>query len=457
MDSPTATPATPEKQVPLFINRNFALLWSGQSISNVGDFVFDTTLVLWIATIIAKNQSWAPLAVSGVLVATAVPIFLIGPIAGVFVDRWNKRRTMLAMDASRAILIALLLLVALGTLPIFWQLGAIYAVVFLASACAQFFNPARVTFIGDVVEERYRARASGLGQTTQSLAGIIGPPIAAPLLFVIGVQWALIVNSLSFAVSFLAILAVRLQQPPGSTEAAPHGTFFQDFRAGIRFFASNRVLVTVLITIILVSLGTGALNALGVFFVIQNLHVPGNLFGFMDAAFGIGAVAGAILASAFAQRLGEARTFWLGLLAAGIAILVLARMTNFGLGVVVLALTGLTIAPVNVVTGPLVLHVTPREFVGRVIAVINPTQALAGIISVAVAGTLASTILSGFQGTLLGISFGPIDTIFTGTGILIILGSLYAMISLRGVTLGKAAASAPEAVPAAEAQAAADP
>src|SRR5579883_1476853 len=82
MDSPTATPATPEKQVPLFINRNFALLWSGQSISNVGDFVFDTTLVLWIATIIAKNQSWAPLAVSGVLVATAVPIFLIGPIAG---------------------------------------------------------------------------------------------------------------------------------------------------------------------------------------------------------------------------------------------------------------------------------------------------------------------------------------------------------------------------------------
>ncbi len=273
----------------------------------------------------------------------------------------------------------------------------------------------------------------------------------------IGVQWALIVNSLSFAVSFLAILAVRLQQPPGSTEAAPHGTFFQDFRAGIRFFASNRVLVTVLITIILVSLGTGALNALGVFFVIQNLHVPGNLFGFMDAAFGIGAVAGAILASAFAQRLGEARTFWLGLLAAGIAILVLARMTNFGLGVVVLALTGLTIAPVNVVTGPLVLHVTPREFVGRVIAVINPTQALAGIISVAVAGTLASTILSGFQGTLLGISFGPIDTIFTGTSILIILGSLYAMISLRGVTLGKAAASAPEAVPAAEAQAAADP
>src|SRR5579885_2288719 len=121
-----APPAPASKKFSFLINRDFGLLWGGQSISNVGDFVFDTTLILWIATIIAGGQTWAPLAVSGVLVATAVPIFLIGPIAGVFVDRWNKRQTMLAMDATRAILIALLLPVALGKPSIFWQLGAIY-------------------------------------------------------------------------------------------------------------------------------------------------------------------------------------------------------------------------------------------------------------------------------------------------------------------------------------------
>ena len=458
MDLSTATPATPAKKPPFFINRNFARLWSGQSISNVGDFVFDTTLSLWIATIIAKGQSWAPLAVSGVILATSIPIFLVGPIAGVFVDRWDKRRTMLAMDATRALLIALLLPVAIGKLSIFWQLGAIYAIVFLASACAQFFNPARFTFIGDVVEEQYRARASGLGQTTQSLASIIGPPIAAPLLFVVGVQWALIVNSLSFVVSFLAILAVRAPHIAGSAEAAQHGTFFQDFRAGIRFFASSRVLVVILVTVILVQLGAGAINAVGVFFTIQNLHVPANLYGFMDAGFGIGAVAGAILASVFASRLGETRTFWVSLVAVGVAIMVLARMTNFGLGVVVLALVGLTIAPVNVVIGPLILHVTPRELIGRVMAVINPINALAGIISVAIAGALASTILSGFQASLLGIAFGPFDMIFTGTAVLIILGGLYAMVNLRGVTLARAGASEPVAASATpEAQAAAEP
>lgn len=109
----------------LLINRQFALLWSGQSISYLGDYVFDTTLLLWIAASIARGQSWGPLAVSGLLAATALPALLIGPIAGVFVDRWDKRRTMLWADALRAALVALLLLGA-GVLVV---LGGVYAMV----------------------------------------------------------------------------------------------------------------------------------------------------------------------------------------------------------------------------------------------------------------------------------------------------------------------------------------
>ncbi|HEY7358333.1 MAG TPA: hypothetical protein VH590_17755, partial [Ktedonobacterales bacterium] len=84
-----ASPAPASKKSSFLINRNFGLLWSGQSISNIGDFVFSTTLVLWIASIIARGQTWAPLAVSAVLLATSVPTLLIGPVAGVFVDRWD--------------------------------------------------------------------------------------------------------------------------------------------------------------------------------------------------------------------------------------------------------------------------------------------------------------------------------------------------------------------------------
>jgi len=73
--------------VPFLINGNYARLWLGETVSVVGDYMFDTTLVLWVGTVLAKGQSWAPVAVSGVLLAVAVPQLLVAPVAGVFVDR----------------------------------------------------------------------------------------------------------------------------------------------------------------------------------------------------------------------------------------------------------------------------------------------------------------------------------------------------------------------------------
>jgi MFS family permease len=98
------------------INRNFALLWGGQALSILGNTVFNTTLVIWIASQLAQGQPWAPLAVSGVLLAAASPAFVIGPFAGVLVDRLDKRRMMLAMDGSRACISATLIL-ATGIIP----------------------------------------------------------------------------------------------------------------------------------------------------------------------------------------------------------------------------------------------------------------------------------------------------------------------------------------------------
>jgi MFS family permease len=90
----------------LLINRQFARVWVSGAVSRVGDFVFDTTVLLWISTILAKGQPWAPAAASGVLIAVLVPSVVVGPLAGVFVDRWDPRRTMLWSDAIRALLIA---------------------------------------------------------------------------------------------------------------------------------------------------------------------------------------------------------------------------------------------------------------------------------------------------------------------------------------------------------------
>jgi MFS family permease len=190
-----------------------------------------------------------------------------------------------------------------------------------------------------------------------------------------------------------------------------------------------------LISVTLVMAGAGALNALGIFFVTHNLHTPVSSFGFLSSVLGAGSIVGATLASTLAQRLGLTRTFWLSLVAAGVLVLVYARLTSLVPALVVLFLIGLVTTAVDVAAGPLVLNVTPRELVGRVAALLNPALTLVTMLSIAVAGYLYSTVLQSFHATLVGITFGPIDTIFTVTGILVVVGGLYAMVNLRGVTL----------------------
>ena len=438
-------PATVVKQKPgLLINRNFALLWVGQAISVVGDGVFDATLALWIVTQVASNRPWAPLAVSGVFLALSLPPLIAGPLAGPFVDRWNKRQTMLCMDAFRTLLILLLILATgLLSLPslshsqssIFWQLGIIYSVVLLASVCAQFFEPSSMALIGSIVEEPLRARASGLNQVTMSLAIIIGPPLAALIFFGLGVQWALLLNACSFAASFLALLAMRVPRERQTSRAEGQKQFRHAFREGLRFYFGNRVLMTLLIAGIFLEFGSGAINTLNIFFITQNLHTPIQFYGFLSPIFGAGAIIGAISAGLFAQRIGVAKMLWLSVIGTGILVLIFARLTNLVPALGILFLLGIVITSASVAIMPLLLHVTPQELVGRVTSVLNPTMSLASVISVALVGYLDSTLLHNLHLNLFGLALGPVDTIFSGAGLCFVLSGFYIMVGLRGVTL----------------------
>ncbi|HEY7346754.1 MAG TPA: MFS transporter [Ktedonobacterales bacterium] len=439
MDTITATDAPSTHKPGLFINRNFALLWTGSAISIFGDLIFETSLVVWISAFLAAHQPWAPLAVSGVLLAVLIPTFAFGPIAGVFVDRWDKRRTMLWMDAIRAILIALLLLATNilplpflpgGRLPLAGQLAAIYSVVFLASLCSQLFNPARMALIGDIVADPHRAQASGMDQTTYSLASIIAPPLAPILLLAVGPQIALLVNALSFAFSFIMILAVRAPRAATSRAAGEHPNFLREFTAGLKFSVRNPVILTILVVVSIVLLGFSALNALDIFFVRDNLHAPISLFGFLATVQGVGAILGAVLASMFTQRLGLVRTLTCSLIMLSVAILVYSRMSSLVPALIVIFIGGFFNAGVNVPAWPLLLRVTPRAYIGRVMAIINPTGALMQVLGTLFAGFLASNILLGLHTQALGLTFGPIDTIFTGGALLGVVGSIYALLRL---------------------------
>jgi len=419
----------------MLVNQDYAKLWYGQAVSAIGDTVFGTTLVLWVSQVLARGLPWAPAAVSGILVAAGAAV---GPVAGVFVDRWNRKSTMMRTEVIRAAMVAGLTglsFVPVRDLPIGLWLAAVYLVVFVLNASGQFFNPARFATTGDVVPgEEDRVRAAGLAEATASAAGIIGPPIAAVLLVTVGFQWALAANAASYAVSYLAIRFLRLTsepQPAAPAEAAETG-LRAEFSVGLRLFARNRFLVTLLTVTMICQCGTGAITVLNVFFVTRDLHASSRLFGLAETAMGVGFVIGALAAGRMVRWVGARALTWSGLLATGVLAAGYALQRSFPAGLIMLAIYAMPIAILNTAVAPLLLDAAPREYLGRVMAVFTPVNQLASMLSMVVCGWLTSTVLRSFRASFAGVTLNSVSLIFIVAGGLIFVSGIRAFTALPG-------------------------
>jgi MFS family permease len=400
-------------------NRNWRRLWLGQSISAAGDFIFGVTILMWIAVLCA-GQAWAPMAASGALLAASVPVLVLGPLGGVCADRWDPRRIMLTADAARAILIAGLLAapVLRHRLPLGATLALIYGLMAAACCFSQFAYPARLSIIARIVPAPDQPAASGQLQAAQGFAQVLSPTFAV-LLSLLGVQWALIFDSASFAVSFLFIRALCLPAAPRSADARPApGGLGRDFRAGLRFAAGSRPIRALTCGAVAASLGMGAVNALAVFFVRVNLHAPASWLGLVAAAIGAGMIAGALLAGRAAAAAGTARVYWLSLLGCGLSLIAFSRTRTLPLALGAAVPLGLSLAMLASMVTPLLLKLTPQAMIGRVSAVITSVQVLAGIAGIAGAGLAAGTIMPGFHAVIAGVTLGPYDTIYLIAGLL---------------------------------------
>ncbi len=422
----------------LLVNRDFSLLWLGKSVSLLGDTIFIATLIVWITTDLARGEPWSSLAVSGVMVAFAIPQILVSPVAGVFVDRWDKRRTMIGMNAVSACLVVLLLVVEYLSIPLAWRLGAIYAVVLLVNACGRFIQPASTALLGDIVEERYLTRASSLNQTAFSIAIMVGPAIGAPMAVAFGPDWAFLIDACSFLISLLLILAIRAPRATSYEEVGQRSGFKRDLATGIRFFVKTPVLRVMAISIALVTFGEGAMNTLEIFFLTHNLHSPAAMYGFLELALGGGMVLGSAITGLLAQRIGLTRVLWSALVVFGTLTIVFSRLSSFGPGVIVIFLLGLAAAAPSVAIGPLILRETPRDLVGRASSTLNPIINVTSIVGAVIGGFVYSTLLRNFRSSLFGIGFGPLDTIFLVIGTCALCGGLYAMVNLHGRPVGGA-------------------
>lgn len=410
-----ASADTPGSRRGLAHNRNFVLLACAQGISNVGDFFFTTTLLVWIYDL--THQAGA---VGSIWVAEYAPIFLLGPIAGVFVDRWNRRTTMLTADIARAGLTLIPLLVA-ATL----RLPAIYMSVFVLGAFSRFFMPAKAALLQTIVPEEQRGQAASVSQTMMAISFILGPAIATPLYTLLGPTLALTINALSFGISALCIGLMRVpraQLHPYAYQAQKEQSqqglklVLREFQEGLTFVRKTRTLLVLVFMSLLAMLGAGALNSLDIVFVAQRLHSPTSLYGTLMAAGGVGVLVGAVVCGLLGKRITpKAMVSW-GVILLGVGLIVYSFQTIFLVAVVLNFLICVPQAGLNIGFGPLIMGVTPGKMMGRVQSVLDTSM---------FGFSLLSATLASFLGQLV-----RVDILFGLCGGLIVLAGMLSLFLL---------------------------
>lgn len=311
-------------------------------------------------------------------------MLVLAPVAGVFVDRWSRRRTMLWAHVGNAAL-SLSFLAALGlrSLPL------AFVTAFLASTVTQFYNPARGAMIPVIVPRGSLVGANSLSQTTGNLALVLGPMIGTGVYFALGPAWSFGLDAVSFLLSALAILLAALPENVPTVGGRGIASVVLQWREGLAFVRGNRPVRTVLVAFFILMLGGGAANVSDLYLVTRNLRLPESTLSLVIAAQGLASVVASLAMAAAARRLDSRALLWGGLLVLGVAVTGLGFAANLTLVLVWTGLAGVGVAMSSVGQGTIVQVAVPVDFRGRVFGVMGPIITAATLVGAALGGLVA--------------------------------------------------------------------
>lgn len=270
---------------PVLRRRNFVLLWVGGLVSSYGDWLLALALPFYL-----YQQTGSALASTALFMVNMLPRVLFGSVAGVFVDRWDHRRTMLITDLARAGLLLLLLPVASSDA---W-LWISYPIVALEATLSMFFQPARGALLPRLVPRDELLAANGLGSVSESAIRLLAPALGGVLVARFGLASVLLIDSASYLFSALMIALLRV---PAISEAVVSATpaaasrwaaFWTEWLAGLRQVRRDHLLWTIFLVAGIVGVADGIVNPLLLVFVQDVLHADADVLGWMITATGIG-------------------------------------------------------------------------------------------------------------------------------------------------------------------------
>lgn len=384
-------------------NRNFSLLWVGQLISFFGDRVSQVAIGVLVL------QRATPLDVGIVFAATAVPNVFLGPLAGALVDRWDRRRTMIACDLVRAGLV-LLVPVAINV-----HIGYVYAIALAVATVGLLFRPAKTAVVPLIVDEERLVTANSASSVNETLADLIGYPVAAAIVASLAnlIGAAFVIDSATYIVSALLIWGMTVPRQELNTERFSVRAIWREMAEGWRFLTHQAELLANTIVSTVAQLAFGAEIVCSLIYAKSVLSqtilpFPEN-YGWLMASLGLGSVVGGVAIGWLAPNAPKGPMTIAGFIGLGASMVAVGLTRQPYVAIALFFAIGVANMLYLVPTITLFQELTPQRLFGRVVSSRQALTFGAMAISMGAAGYLAGRL-------------GAAEVLMLGGGLIAIAG-----------------------------------
>ncbi|CAN5664495.1 MFS transporter [soil metagenome] len=313
-------------------NPSYAPLLIAKLLSTLGDTLHYIALVILVFELTGQG-----LAVAILVFAEIIPVMLLGPVAGVVIDRFSRKHVLIGADLIRAAL----------ALSLVWPQGTWHAYLVAAGLAAgnTFFNPTVQAVLPALVPDDQRLAANSVSWSVGRLVQIVGAAVAGGLIATIGVDAAFAANALTFLLSAALILQLPVRSRAGQLADISRrgmGAFLDEARAGFNFARHDRFVSRLLVVQAIASLAVGGTGAMLVVLSERHLDLAASGFAWLIGAIGVGALIGPLFVNAFAGDYRNARWLFVPYIVRGIGDVLIAIFTPLLVcaGVLGLALLG---------------------------------------------------------------------------------------------------------------------
>ncbi len=364
-------------------NRNYRYTWIGQVVSEIGDH-FNNIAVFSLA----METTHSGLVVSGVMLSRAVAVVMAGPLSGVILDRFDRKRIMLASDLIRTVIALAFVLTVRHH-----QTALLYGLSALLMFASPFFTSGRTAILPTITSREELHTANSLTQTTQWTTLTVGTMVAGLSAATLGYQWAFVLNSLSFLGSAACIWQLRVK---GSFRAKREALTeeqvvrpWREYKEGLRYMRSSPLILGISLIGVGWATGGGAAQILFSLFGEQVFNRGPAGIGIVWSAAGVGLLVGGVFAHTIGQRISFGnykRAVVICYVVHGGAYVLFSQMTNFAAALFFIALSRAGVAVSSVLNTSQLLRRVPDEFRGRVFSTAESLTWSTMMVSMTVAG-----------------------------------------------------------------------